>query len=253
MQNVTKGKDKESRFPIRRCFIPPPDSFLVSVDLDQVEYRLMLDYAAEKDVIRQVVDGVDVHQATANMMGVDRASAKTINFMLLYGGGPLKLAHELKIPLREAKSLRELYFDRLPKVTSLIKAIIRKAETDKVIYNWFGRVYRFPDKRFAYKAPNYLIQGGCADVMKIGMVEAGNDKLLKGTRSTQVLSVHDELVFYVHKDELDLVPKIQQIVEKAYPYKHLPLTAGVEISSISWGDTEDFDAWKAGLNATSAL
>jgi DNA polymerase-1 len=88
LQNVPDNEVRES-------FRALPDFCLVSLDFDQQEYRLMLDYAKEMGVVNQVLAGLDIHTATAQMMGVERTPAKTLNFMLLYGGGVVKLAMAL--------------------------------------------------------------------------------------------------------------------------------------------------------------
>ena len=103
LQTIPKGEDSDLQWDadddvvdpaaVRRCFIPPEGHCLFMPDYDQMEYRMMLDCAEEMGVIRKINDhGLDVHTATAEVMGVDRKSAKTINFMLLYGGGAQKLA-----------------------------------------------------------------------------------------------------------------------------------------------------------------
>lgn len=282
LQNLTKGKEKKfkSEFPIRRAFIPREDHCFVMIDFDQMEYRLMLEYANEAEVIRQVLSGVDVHQATASMMSTDsrtieREPAKTLNFMLLYGGGVAKLAMalfdtklpeaELKIAFKEhffnglgvshiarqlgvapeivendleqlekAKELRQLYFAKLPYVKEFISNVIEKAKKTRYIVNWAGRVCHFPNTDFSFKAPNYLIQGGCADIMKLAMPKIA--QVLKPLKSNMLVQIHDELLFEIHKDELEIVPQLKSIMENIFPAKRLPLTCGVDHSWVSWAD-----------------
>jgi DNA polymerase-1 len=251
------------------------------IDFDQMEYRLMLDYAGEKQLIELVKSGLDVHEATAQMMStesrtVSRDEAKTINFMLLYGGGTAKLAMALfptKLPekelklvfeainfwsrfdlaakeafnkidpalvehdkpfLRKAAELKELYFEKLPAVKKFIKSVQNVAIERKTLVNWMGRVYQFPVPESAFKAPNYLIQGGCADIVKIAMGRIA--ERLRGLKSRMVVQVHDEVVFEIHRDELNIVPELKQILESVYPAKYLPLTCGVDHSWVSWSD-----------------
>lgn len=98
LQNVPKRADKkEADFVLRKCFIARPGKVLVSKDYDQVEYRMMLDYSKEMALINRILnDGLDVHEATQQALNLeDRDVAKTMNFMLLYGGGVPKLAAAL--------------------------------------------------------------------------------------------------------------------------------------------------------------
>ena len=237
-QNLSNDEESEEvALPVRNAIIPPDSQYcIVSLDYDQQEYRMMLDYAGEDTLIEQVKAGVDVHQATADMMGVSRKYAKTLNFMLLYGGGVGKLADALNISGYEATKLRDLYFSRLPKVQKFISTVIHTAKLRGYVYNWMGRRY-FCEPNFAYKMPNRIIQGGGADVMKKALVGVYN--LLENKHSYIFLTVHDELDIYIHRSELALVPQIKKIMEDAYPYKKLPLTVSVSHSWDSLGELKD--------------
>lgn len=225
---------------LRKCFIPREGYQFFMLDYDQMEYRMLLDYAGEEGVIKQVLDGVDVHTATAELMGVERKAAKTINFMLLYGGGVAKLAAALDITEDEAKELKNLYFGKLPKISSLISQVNTAAKARGYIKNWAGRICRVPPDQ-SYKAVNYLIQGGCADVVKRAMV--GIDNFLNKTPNvtTLLLNVHDELVFEIDKSDTIDVKYLKKRMEKAYPYKLLPMTVGVDYSDTNWCDKKE---WK---------
>jgi DNA polymerase-1 len=117
MQNVPKRADKkEADFVLRRCFKPRPGKVIVSLDYDQVEYRMMLDYAREMALINLILEqGLDVHDATDQALSLgDRDRAKTMNFMLLYGGGVPKLAlalysSEITASEEELKAIWMLY------------------------------------------------------------------------------------------------------------------------------------------------
>jgi DNA polymerase-1 len=236
LQQVPKEEDfpKGSR-QVRKCFVPEEDYCLTMIDYDQQEFRLMLDYAGETQLIRKILDhGECVHQATADMVGVSRKAAKTLNFGLLYGMGTEKLAQALKITVPEAKEYKSMYFGRLPKVLRLIDEIISAAKYRGYIKTWTGRKLYFPDPEFAYKAPNHLIQGGCGDIAKIAMYRCEQD--LIQARSKLLVQVHDELLFKFHKNELDLVRGVHDIMEKVYtPFNGMRLTCGVDHSWVSWG------------------
>jgi len=233
LQTIPKiDEDKLGSEKVRRCFIPDPDFCLFMPDYDQMEYRMMLDAAGETNIIDLILGGLDVHTATAEMMGVSRKAAKTINFMLLYGGGAAKLAEALGISEAEAKSLKRLYFERLPNVRTWINMIQYRAKKQGYIVNWAGRRCTI-DRGFEYKAPNYYIQGGCADVVKKAMNVIDNRLVGK---SKMLLQVHDELIFNIHKDEFKICPQIVSIMQTIYPHKTLPLTVGAKHSWKSWGD-----------------
>jgi len=237
LQNIHK-QDGDAEFPLRRSFVPRDGYCLTMIDYDQQEFRMMLDYAGELGLIKKIMEGQDVHQSTAEMVGISRPQAKTLNFGLLYGMGAGRLADQLNVSLAEAKMLKDKYFARLPKVKVFIRDVIKTGEVRGYIYNWRGRRYYIDKADFAYKLPNHLIQGGCADVIKTAMIRI--HEVLKNMKSRMLIQVHDELVFEIHKDELDIVPKIKTIMENAYPPKHgMQLTCSVEHSWKSWADKEE--------------
>lgn len=235
LQNIPK-EDDGTGISVRRSFIPSSSDFcFVMIDFDQMEFRLLLEYANEKEVIRNILEnGVDVHQATADKMGTTRTQSKVINFMLLYGGGAEKLAAALNVPLDKAKKLKQDYFRALPNVKEFIDDVIHKAKYScKKINNWFGRKYNV-NPEYAFIAPNHLIQGGCADLVRVAMNDL--ESYLRDKKSKMILQIHDEILFEVHKDELHIVPRLKDIMEAAYPYRNLPLTCAVSHSWKSWGD-----------------
>lgn len=269
-QNLTKDEDAANPFPIRRAVIPPEDFVMVSIDYDQQEFRMMLDYAGQYDLIEKIMGGYDPHQATADLVGCERRPAKVLNFGLLYGMGLAKLARQLlpltseqklalkkyeelkndqkrdydailetndvlliKEPLEKMRAFKQKYFGALPKVEKFIWNATETAERRGFVFTWMGRRIRLPHA-FAYKAANGIIQGGCADVAKVAMNRI--DDFLAYKRSYQAIQVHDEILFMVHKNEISLVPELVKIMSEVYPYRHIPLTCSPSYSLKSWGD-----------------
>lgn len=237
LQQLSKEEDVEDGYSIRRCFVPRPGYSFVAVDYKQQEYRIMLDFAGEHQLIEQVLGGADVHQATAELCGISRREAKTVNFAILYGAGPAKLAGQLGITESAAKDLRRLYFSRLPAVQRLIKQIIDKGRTRGYIYNWAGRRCYIANPEWAYILPNHLIQGSGADVMKFAMTKI--HRFLAPHESRMVLSVHDELVFEIKDGEEHLIPELRAIMESIYePFNGMKLETDAKRSSVSWSSQD---------------
>ena len=234
LQNIPKRGDGVE---VRRAFIPRPGNCLVALDYDQMEFRLMLDYAKEFGLIEKIKNGHDPHTAVAEETGLSRSVSKTLNFGLLYGMGVGKLAVALGVSESEARAFKEKYFARLPKVKALIKLATNKTAQRGYIVDWTGRKLSVSHKDFAYKGPNLLIQGGCAMIAKIATERVVD--LFKGTRSNVIIQVHDELVLDMHPDDLYLIPRVKEIMEAAYtPNREvrMPLTVGVSHSWKSWGE-----------------
>jgi DNA polymerase-1 len=204
------------------------------IDYDQMEFRMMLDYAGQLDLIEEIVKGLDPHQATADLVGIPRRPAKTLNFALLYGMGNEKLANTLDIELYEAKRFKFKYFSNLPMVKMFLNKTSLKAEKIGFVRDWLGRVFYFGDPKFSYKAANAIIQGGCSSVMKIALCRLHD--FLKDKKSNLIMTVHDEALFEVHESEFYIIEKLQEIMENVYPHKHIKLTCSVSHSLESWGD-----------------
>lgn len=223
--------------PIKGCFIPREDYFFVEFDYMAFEYRMMVEYAKEEILAKKIKEGVDVHQATADMMGVDRKTAKTLNFMLLYGGGTDKLAESLGVDRQKAELLKYKYFMALPRTREFITRVNMVANGRRMVVNWLGRISRFDAIGSSYKAPNALIQGGCADVVKVAMNVC--DSYLSNKKSNMLLQVHDSILFEIHKDEKDIIPHLKNILEKTYPSKLLKMEVEGKYSKTNWNDMVD--------------
>lgn len=258
-QNLTAEETGSDPYPVRRAIIPPSDEFcIVSLDYVAMEYIMLLELAARKqgfagDLLKRVRDGADVHQATADLVSektglqITRKAAKMTNFLTIYGGGNKKLAEGLGISEHDAKQIRTAIFHACPEIQILIESVSNTADKRKNIFNWMGRVSFFPDYRYCYKALNYLIQGGCADVMKVAMNQCqaliSNNRL----KSRLVMTIHDELVFYIHRSEKSYVGSFQRILEDAFPAKYIKMRVGVEASAADLDSLVKWDSfvWEA--------
>lgn len=241
MQNLKKNDTDLNSNLVRRAIVPRENSRLFMIDYDQMEYRLMLDYAGSKSLIDLVLGGLDVHTATAKVANVERSIAKNVNFGTIYGQGMDSLAASIGCSKEEAKKIQASIFDAAPEIKSLIDNVKAAALSRRYIYNWAGRKYMFPYRNMSYKAPNTLIQGGAAEVVRFAMTEIDEFLVSKKAYSRMLLNVHDELIFEIVDGEEDLVSEIKKIMETVYPCKYLPLTCGVDFSSKSWADKEKWN------------
>lgn len=230
LQTLNKEEDTDngglaSVLKVRDSFIARPGYTFLSVDYKQQEYRLAADYAGESNLIDRIMNGEDVHKASAELMGTTRTNAKTMNFLILYGGGAEKLAASLNIKTTEAKDLLTKYFQGLPKIKNFIYNTRAEAKAGPV-YTWSGRILHFPliktkeGEEFTtyYKAPNHLIQSSGSDIMRKCLIALSD--FLKPYKTRIVLTIHDEVLFELADDEHDLIPDIRQIMRDVYPPKN---------------------------------
>jgi DNA polymerase-1 len=240
LQQLTKTDD--SPFPVRGAFVPRPGYFFAMLDYEQQEFRLLLDYAGaftrRRSLIDAVLGGLDVHQATADAAGVSRHEAKTVNFSVIYGVGLDLLAARLKKSRREAQGIKAALFEAAPEIQVFMTQAQNIAAKRGYIVTWHGRRWHCPDSRFAYRATNAVIQGGCADVGKVAMNEV--ERHLARRKSRLVMMVHDELILEVHESEPEVVEECRAIMQRVYPHKFLPLTVGADFSRRSLAEKTEW-------------
>jgi DNA polymerase-1 len=243
LQNIPKEEEFEGKeFIVRKSFIPRPNYSFLFIDFAAQEFRVALDYAGEAELIEKINQGFDPHQATADMVGISRKQAKTLNFASIYGSGPDKIADFLKISREEAVDLRERYFSTMPKLRRFLYESGKIAKQRGLVWNKYGRRYYLAKHDDAYKIANNLIQGSCADVCKFAMNKI--DSYLQGKKSQMVVQVHDELIIELHKDELDIQKELKLIMEREYkPRNGMYLTCSVEHSAVSWGSCDKVEGF----------
>jgi DNA polymerase-1 len=218
---------------IRRAFIPDPGHVFLAADYSQVELRVMAHMADIPELADTFRRGEDIHERTAaEVFGVMpglvtremRAQAKTINFGVLYGMGPVSLAAELGIPRSEAQEFIERYFSRFPRIKEYIDETIAQAERDGFVTTLFHRRRYFPElkgtDRMARQqalraAVNTTIQGTAADLIKKAMLDLDRVLTASELRSRLILQVHDELVLECPEDEVERAsPLVKQAMEE---------------------------------------
>lgn len=213
---------------IRKAFVARPGWVLLSADYSQIELRIMAHYADDPGLKAAFQHGLDIHRETAarmfNLLPAlvtpdQRSAAKTINFGILYGMGPQRLAREISVSLKEAKAFIERYFERFPAVRQWIDATLADARQTGEVRTLWGRRRlvanlnsQGPADRAAAErvAVNTPVQGSAADLIKLAMLEV--DKCLVGQPAEMLLQVHDELVVEVRED---WAPQAAEVVRTA--------------------------------------
>ena len=86
-------------------------------------------------------------------------------------------------------------------------------------------------------AMNTPIQGTSADIIKIAMVEASKKLKENNMKTKMILQVHDELIFDVFKDELDMVKEIVKETMEGVCKMSVPLKVDIEVGT-DWYDAK---------------
>ncbi len=233
LQNIPIRTEKGRR--IRKAFVPrDSDHILLSADYSQIELRLVADISKDEAMLDAFKKGLDIHAATASKVynvpledvtSTQRRNAKAVNFGIIYGTTAFGLSQNLNIPRREAAELIDAYFNEYHGLKRYMDIAVREAKEQGYAVTLKGRRRYLPDilssnqvvrghaERNAINAP---IQGTAADMIKIAMIDLHRDIKELKLSSRMVLQVHDELVFDVHKDELEtLKPLVESKMKNA--------------------------------------
>lgn len=222
---------------IRKAFVPRGPEFLImSADYSQIELRIMAAFSGDQTMLDAFNNNVDIHTQTASKVfhvGLDevtgdmRRKAKTINFGIIYGISSFGLSQRLKIPRKEAATIIDEYFAGFPAVKDYIDQCIEKARGFGYAETILGRrrylrdinSRNVTDRMFAERnAVNAPIQGSAADMLKIAMIQIHDFMRREQLKSKMILTVHDELVFDAHRDELDFLREnVDRIMKNAIP------------------------------------
>ena len=255
------ARNKELGPLIRSIFLPDEGCTWGSFDYSQQEPRVLVHYAAltggglrgADEVIESYkTEDPDFHQAVADMAGIDRRTAKTINLGMMYGMGKGKLASQLGLDEKETADLFAKYHDNVPFVKQLMEQATRRAEHVGYLRTLLGRKCRFDKweprafgihkalhrweaekeygpylkRAWTYKALNRLIQGSSADMTKKAMVDLYEEGIISH------IQVHDELNCSIEDEKQGL--KIKEIMENTVKLK-VPLKVDMKLGP-SWGE-----------------
>ncbi|MHA8051987.1 DNA polymerase I [Aquirufa sp. OSTEICH-129A] len=206
---------------IRKAFIPRNEEYqILSADYSQIELRIMAAFSQDESMCEAFNKGLDVHKATAakvfqvpleEVSSDMRRKAKTVNFGIIYGVSAFGLAAQIGISRTEAKEIIDQYFIEFPKVKSYMDQSIAKARDLGYVETVLGRRRYLKDilspnmneRGFAERnAINAPIQGSAADMIKVAMIQIQDFLWKENLKSKMILTVHDELVFDAHVDEI---------------------------------------------------
>ncbi|HEX7926566.1 MAG TPA: DNA polymerase, partial [bacterium] len=246
LQNIPIRSEEGRK--VRALFIPSDkDHVLLSADYSQIELRVVADYSGDPTFLSAYRKGEDIHALTAAAIfgakpdKVDRemrSAAKEVNFGLIYRMGAERLSLVTGRSKAEAQEFIRRYFEKYSTIRQLQEDLMEKAKKEGYATTKLGRRRYLPEINgsdgFAARmaegaAINTSIQGTAAEIIKLAMIEV--DKRLRKAklRSRMILSVHDELVFDAHKDELDdLKPLVTEAMEGAMKLK-VPLEVEIGV------------------------
>ena len=226
---------------VRRAFIAPQGSQLISADYSQVELRILAHVAQDPGLLEAFARGEDIHAATAARLykiPIDqvtpamRQHGKTMNFGIAYGITDYGISARSEMSQAEARQLIDSYFTQFARVKEYIEATKQQAREQGYVQTLLGRRRYFPELQTKGRvnpairnaaereAINHPIQGSAADILKLAMARLHEELHARRLRARMTLQVHDELVLECPEDEVRVVaPLVRQVMENAYALK----------------------------------
>ena len=264
-QIPARNKDLGPR--IRSLFLPDKLCKWGSFDYSQQEPRLVAHYASsigfngsEELVEAYKNENADFHQTVADMAGIPRSQAKTINLGIFYGMGKNKLSRELGIDKDQAELILKEYNAKVPFVKQLANRAADSADKNGAIWTLKGRKCRFEQwepssfglhkatnfedavnkygknsikRAGTYKALNRLIQGSAADQVKQAMIDCAKKNFYP------LIQIHDELCFSLPRENSEpAMNEIKTIMENCIPSLKVPSKVDISIGN-NWGHTDE--------------
>ncbi len=230
---------------VRRAFVAPRGRVLISADYSQIELRILAHLSGDEGLAEAFASGEDIHRQTAARIfdvapgavtPEQRSRAKAINYGLIYGMGPRRLAQETGISTADAEAFIERYFSRFPGVKRYIEGVVEEARARGGVRTMLGRWRPIPEfesleeglrqaaERVAMNTP---IQGSAADLMKVAMI-AVHDRLASlDPDACLLLQVHDELVLEAREG---VAPEVRDMVREVMTHA-VPLSVPLVVDT----------------------
>ena len=231
---------------IRKAFIPSHHHIIISSDYSQIELRVFAHMANAKEMIEAFQQDLDIHAKTASdiyhvpLDKVDknmRRSAKAVNFGIIYGISSFGLSEDLGINVMEAKRFIDSYLKTFPGISEYMQSIVDNAYQNGYVKTLFNRkriIDELKNKNYLIRssgermAMNTPIQGTAADIIKLAMIKIQKKMDELNLNSKMLVQVHDELVFDVLDNEVEIMTKIiRDIMENVVTLK-VPLKVDIE-------------------------
>ncbi len=246
LQNIPTRTEEGRR--IRRAFVAAPGCLMLSADYSQIELRVLAHLSGDSTLIDAFRRGEDIHARTAaEVLGrkpeeIDaeaRRLAKVINFGIIYGMGPQRLAGELGISLKEASEYIKRYFERLPGVHAYLEESLAQARERGWVATMYGRRRYLPElnspqggaraqaERIAVNTP---LQGTAADLIKLAMIRLDGAIKEQKWKARMLLQVHDELLLELPHAEREPVSEAARREMEGVAELRVPLKV-----ELKWG------------------
>ena len=245
LQNIP-NHDEYGRL-IRKCFVSKEGYTFLSSDYSQIELRLFAELSNVESLKEAFINSEDIHSFTASKIfnkdikdvtKEERSRAKAVNFGIIYGISSFGLANDLGINVNDAKDFIDRYMEKFDGIKAYMKKEVEDAKEKGYVTTIMNRK-RYIDE---IKASNYMIrmqgermalntpiQGSGSDILKKAMIDIDSEFKEKNIKSKMLLQIHDELIFEVKEEEIEIVKEIvKEKMENAFKLS-VPLVVDINM------------------------
>ncbi len=248
LQNIPVRTELGKR--VRQAFLPSEGMVLLSADYSQIEARVLAHLAGPGSLQTAFRNEEDIHDQVAKALGISRYEGKTLNYTMIFGAGPKKVARQLGVSLDKAKDILEQFMELRSDVASVKERIIAAGMRRGYVRTMVGRRRYFDLDRIAkepYKTRKLLlwafqrrmvntpIQGSAADIMKKATVEL-HGQLPPGLARI-VCQVHDENVLEVAPAYLEDAKRLVKHTMESSTTLDVPVIVDVG-SGANWAEAK---------------
>ena len=206
-QNQPRG----GTFPIRKVITSRfENGKIAEIDFAQLEFRTAVFLAQDEQGIKDIENGVDVHQYTADIIGVSRQQAKGHTFKPLYGG---------MSGTDDEKRYYRAFKEKYKEIALWHEKLQDEALKYKMITLPTGRQYGFPSVErmpwggtsFSTQIKNYPVQGfATGDIVPIACINIQELVKKHNLKSMLINTVHDSVVADIHPDEESIMVNVMR-------------------------------------------
>lgn len=210
MSQVT-SVDKPYGVECRSLFIArSSDRVLLGTDASGLEARCLAHRINDAEFTKSIIES-DIHTFNQQFFGLPkRNDAKPVYYCLVYGGGDVKFGSVIGGGAKEGAIMRKKYYGRFPNLKTIQDNYAEFEEGDllKAIDG------RYVNVRSAHSALNLDLQSMGAIICKYWMIEVYKDIIKYKLDALQILQVHDELQYDVHKDHAEKLGECTKLAMK---------------------------------------
>ena len=249
---------------IRSLFVAPKDHYFIAADYSAMELRILAHACKDKNLVQAFYSGQDLHKYTASLIWKkpidqitteERQIAKSVSFLIVYGGSEFKLSKTVNIDISEAKDIIDTYGTVYPGVFRWMNEVKDFINKNKYAQSLFGRRRNLENirspipkirSRCERQGVNFIIQSSASEITTFALLDMAQEFRNQGMQSRVVASVHDSIEVIAPKDELDEALMILNHKMTQYPYLRqvmgfncaVPMAIEVEVGTSFGGGVE---------------